>query len=165
MIILLYSNQDSRFNNRLRSLKTNYELMRLLNPVSIDNKDIYNIIKTSTNVVVKEVPCLLDIEGENISMFEGFDKTNEYIDELVEHLESKKAETSPKVTDLSALGLVDDSPRHDTNPQPVKKEKMSVKEQVAAMKSERESFSISSQAAEGSQGRSPIQITSAKQTK
>jgi hypothetical protein len=158
MIILLYSNQDINFNNRLRSIKGNYELMKLVNLVSIDDADIYNIIKTSTNMSVKEVPCILDIDGENISMFEGFEKTNEYIDELIEHINAKK---ETKNTDLSELGFVTEEVEEPIQATVVKK---SLKEMVADMTSQRDNFSVTSTASENLQGRSPIHITSSKQT-
>lgn len=152
MKILIYSNQDQEFSNRLKSIKKNYELMGILTPICIDCKDIINIIMTSTNIEVTEVPSILDVSDDNISMFEGLDKTNEYIDELLEHIDNEQ----PKVTQLDLIGLTEEPPPV------VEKSKLSVKEMVSQMKSQRDTFAITSTPSESSQGRTPIKITSEK---
>jgi hypothetical protein len=164
MIILLYSNQDREFAERIESIKKNYELLRLLSPVCIDSNDIYNIITTSTNIEITEVPCVLDVADDNMSMFEGLKKTNEYIDELLEHIQKEKPE-SPKVTNLSLLGLFDEEEEEEEK-KPIPGTKTSTKtsmtDKAAEMQSAREAFKITSTPSADSSRRTPVKITSAK---
>jgi hypothetical protein len=156
MIVILYSNQDRDSIRVLQSIRGNTELRNRVTLVCVDNQDIYNTIRTSTNVDIEEVPCILDVSNESISKYEGNAKVTEYINEMISQLGELK---QPKVTDLGSLGF---SQEDEIEELETPKKSKTTAEKVAEMQQSRDSFKI--ERAVGSDNSSPssINITSIK---
>ena len=161
MIVLLYSNQDTEFVQTFQVVSKNPDLRKLINMVNVNNEVVYNTITTSTNIQIYEVPCILVVKGENISKYEGYEKVNAYINEMIQYIENAK---QPKFTDINSLGLVEEETNDYVETQPTKQPlRTRVSQQASDIKQSRIPADGSSVANGDNSSPGSIRITSPSQ--
>ena len=102
MMILFYSKIDPESTMILSIINQDADLKNIIKLVSIDSKQIHDIVSTSKNVVIDNIPCLLSLNEQSIFKYEGSHKIVEVFDELKRNIQKQKA---PAYTSLSDINL------------------------------------------------------------
>lgn len=70
-MILFFSKTDPECTMIRSKINKDPDLKSIIHLVSVDSKQINDIISQSKNVVIDHVPCLLSLTDESISKYEG----------------------------------------------------------------------------------------------
>lgn len=101
-MILFFSKTDPECTMIRSKINKDPDLKSIIHLVSVDSKQINDIISQSKNVVIDHVPCLLSLTDESISKYEGSKKIIEVFVELKRNIQKEKA---PAYTSLSDINL------------------------------------------------------------
>ena len=101
MMILFYSKIDPESTMILSIINQDADLKNIIKLVSIDSKQIHDIVSTSKNVVIDNIPCLLSLNEQSIFKYEGSQKIIEVFDELKRNIQKQKAPAYTSLIDIN----------------------------------------------------------------
>lgn len=111
-ILFIYSSTDGSSLDVMSRLSGIPELKRISIPVDAANPEINAILKASKDVIVSEVPTIINYgtPDGSILKYEGLQSVGEFIDEVEHNIAQHKKEedgkvATPVITRLSDLGL------------------------------------------------------------
>ena len=100
-MILFYSKIDPESTMILSIINQDADLKNIIKLVSIDSKQIHDIVSTSKNVVIDNIPCLLSLNEQSIFKYEGSQKIIEVFDELKRNIQKQKAPAYTSLIDIN----------------------------------------------------------------
>lgn len=101
-VLLLFSRKDNDSKDLFSYIAKSETLRQNIFPICVDSKDIFDILTTSTNIVIDNIPCLLlKNQNESISKFEGIVKIFEVLNQIESNANAQKQATlHTDITDL-----------------------------------------------------------------
>jgi len=102
-VLLLFSRKDNDSKDLFYYIAKSETLRQNIFPICVDSKDIFEILTTSTNIVIDNIPCLLlKNQDQSISKFEGIVKIFEVLNQIQSNANAQKQSTQLH-TDLNDL--------------------------------------------------------------
>jgi hypothetical protein len=103
-VLLLFSRKDLDSKDLFSYISKSETLRQNIFPICVDSKDIFDILTSSTNIVIESIPCLLlKNPNQSISKFEGIVKIFEVLNEIQYNAESQQVSNESLHTDLNDL--------------------------------------------------------------
>ena len=102
-MILFFSKIDQESMMIRNEISKDAELKDIVQFVSVDSKQVHDIISTSKNVIIDHVPCLLSVTEQSISKYEGGQKIMELLAEIKSNIVQKQK--TPAYTSLTEINL------------------------------------------------------------
>lgn len=113
-VLLLFSRKDNDSKDLFSYISKSEALRSNIFPVCVDSKDIFDILSTSTNIVIDNIPCLLLKNPDlSISKFEGIVKIFEVLNEIESNASAQKQQSTQLHTDLNDLLDIEDDQPHE----------------------------------------------------
>ena len=113
-MILFFSKTDPESTMIHTKINKDADWKSIIQFVSVDSKQIHDIISGSKNIVINHVPCLLSLTDKSISKFEGSKKILEVLLEIKHNIQKEK---EPAYTSLIDINLEpEDEPVTLVNP-------------------------------------------------
>lgn len=127
-LILLYTASDPECSEIMEVIGNIQAIREICTPVDVSHSNVYNILKTSTNITITEFPTLISIKVVNgtkkIYKYEGYEKCARYIEGVLENIkrqdekqqQQQEESFSTGATSLNDIGLGNIQEKYEPKP-------------------------------------------------
>lgn len=116
-LILLYTASDPKCSEIMEIMSNIPPIQEICSHVEVSQSNVYNILKTSTNITIKKFPTIMSIQIVNgtkkIYKYEGYEKCAKYVEGVLENIkrqdekqqQQQEESFSTGATSLNDIGL------------------------------------------------------------